>query len=156
MTQQYVNFLSYNSTGLNEAKIKWINDLIVTTNASFIGIQEHFRKSKAVDDIFKLNFPTNNCYIKPGYRPAGQEKGRPRGGLGQLLNKKLDVKVNNLQTENFRIQAQLLNFPFSKLLWLNVYFPTDPQTIKFDDTELLETIRDIEKVLDNVEYDDIV
>ena len=40
-----VNFLSYNSTGLNEAKLKWINDLMITTDASFTGIQEHFRKS---------------------------------------------------------------------------------------------------------------
>ena len=68
MTQQFVNFLSYNSTGINEAKFKWINDLIVTTNSSFIGIQEHFRKSKTTEDLFVKNFPYNKCSLKLGHR----------------------------------------------------------------------------------------
>ena len=141
---------------MNDAKIKWINDLLLTTNASFIGIQEHFRTCKTLDDLFKKNFPTNKCHTKSGVRVAGQGNGRAKGGLAQLCNKNLNIKVKNIQTENFRIQAQILDFPSSKLLWLNAYFPTDPQTINFDDTELLQTLRDIEKVMDEAQYDDVI
>jgi hypothetical protein len=56
MAKNYVNFLSYNSTGLNEAKIKWIQDLIKTTDSSFIGTQEHLRKNKSTEDLFVQNF----------------------------------------------------------------------------------------------------
>ena len=111
-----VNFLSYNSTGLNEAKLQWINDLMITTDASFTGIQEHFRKSKTVEDLFVKNFPSNYCHIKPGHRSVGQENRCPKGGLAQLVRKNLDIKVKNLKSENFIIQAQILVFPTNRLL----------------------------------------
>ena len=156
MTQQIVNFLSYNSTGFNDAKIKWINDLILTTKSSFIGIQEHFRKSKTTEELFSKSFPANKCHVKVGHRAAGQVIGRPKGGLAQLSDKKINVNIKQINVENFRIQAQVLDFPASKLLWINAYFPTDPLTINFDETELLQTIRDIEKVMDEAEYDDVM
>ena len=34
-----VNFISYNSTGLDTVKTKWVRDLAETTNTSFIGLQ---------------------------------------------------------------------------------------------------------------------
>ena len=150
------NFLSYNLTGLKETKIKWINDLILTTEASFVGIQEHFRKSKTTEDLFKKSFPTNQSHIKPGHRAPGQDSGRPKGGLAQLVKKSLNIKVSSLNIDNFRVQAQVLQFPSSKLLWLNVYFPTDPLTVNFDDDELLKVLIDIEKVMDEAEYDDVI
>ena len=55
-----------------------------------------------------------------------------------------------------RIQAQVLNFPSSRLLWINAYLPTDPRTIVFDETELLAVLGDIEAVLDNTHYDDVL
>ena len=45
MATPTVNFISYNSTGLNAAKITWINDLMTTVNAHFCGVQEHFKKN---------------------------------------------------------------------------------------------------------------
>ena len=82
--------------------------------------------------------------------------GVPMGGLAQLVRRKMNIKIKNLIIENFRIQAQIIEFPCSKLLWLNVYFPTDPLTVNFDDSELQETLRDIEKVMDESEYDDVI
>ena len=117
MAKNYVNFLSYNSTGLNEAKIKWIQDLIKTTDSSFIGIQEHFRKNKSTEDLFVQNFAGNQCYIVPGHRDEGQTRGRPKGGLAQLVNNRLDVKIKPVKCENFRIQAKVGEFPASNILW---------------------------------------
>ena len=101
-----VNFLSYNSTGLNDAKIKWINDLIETTNASCIGLQEHFRKSKTIEDMFVKSSPTNSCQVKPGHRAAGQESGRPKGGLAQLVRKNLNIKMKNLKWKILESRAK--------------------------------------------------
>ena len=128
----------------------------MTTQASFIGLQEHFRKSKTLDDLFMKNFPTNKCIVKPGFRSDGQLHGRPKGGLAQMINRKLNIKTKNINVENFRIQAQILEFSTTKLLWINAYFPTDSQLVNSDDTELLNTLRDIEKVMDDTEYDDVI
>ena len=86
-------FLSYNSTGLNEVKIKWIQDLCLTTDSSFVGIQEHFRKNKNTDETFASGFPRYNCYVVPGHRDSGQDSGRPKGGLAQLSNRTFDIKI---------------------------------------------------------------
>ena len=106
--------------------------------------------------MFVKSFPTNSCKVKPGHRAAGQESGRPKGGLAQLVRKNLNIKMKNLKVENFRIQGQVLEFPSCRLLWLNVYFPTDPLTENFDDEELQQVLRDIEKIMDEAEYDDVI
>ena len=38
---------------------------------------------------------------------------------------------------------------------MNVYFPTDPLTVNFDDEELQQVLRDIDKIMDEAEYDDV-
>ena len=40
--------------------------------------------------------------------------------------------------------------------WINCYFPTDPQTLQFDDQELLTVLEELENVLDNNIYDDCI
>ena len=45
-------FLSYNSTGLNSVKTRWIRDIINVTNSDFITLQEHFKKTKNIDKYF--------------------------------------------------------------------------------------------------------
>ena len=43
-----VNFISYNSTGINSVKTKWIRELCnFVTDSSYICIQEHFKNSKS-------------------------------------------------------------------------------------------------------------
>ena len=48
-----VKFLSYNSTGMNKVKSKWIRDLMDTCGVSYCGVQEHFKKIKMVGSYFK-------------------------------------------------------------------------------------------------------
>ena len=55
-----------------------------------------------------------------------------------------------------RVQACLINFPRSRILWLNSYFPTDPQAANFDDTELRETIAAIKAIIENNEHDEVL
>ena len=82
--QSQLSFISYNSTGFTSLKREWIRDLLKTTNATFINLQEHFRKNKNVEKLFKDEFPDFNSYVIPGFRADGQDNGRPKGGLAQL------------------------------------------------------------------------
>ena len=155
MISPYVNFISYNSTGMNDFKAKWINDLIVTTKASFIGVQEHF-KTTNLTTSFDNWFPEHKHFAKPGHRELGQDKGRAKGGLLQLINKSMDIKVKPVKCENFRVQAQLLYFTKMTLLWINVYMPIDAQNLVADPLELIEVTNTIESIMDRNKFSDVI
>ena len=156
MAEPLVNFMSYNSTGSDSVKTSWIRDLLSIMDISFASVQEHFKKIKTVDQYFQNAFPENNCYVIPAYRETGQDKGRPKGGLLQLSRKSLNVKRNLIKTDNFRLQAQTLDFPASRILWINAYFPCDPQSADFDSTELCTLLKEIESIMDENRFDDVI
>ena len=155
MTTPTVNFVSYNSTGMNSIKSSWIRDFCKVTKTDYLSLQEHFKKTKSVDTYFKEQFSDHMSYVIPAYRDQCQDSGRPKGGLAQLTSKRLQVKSQRISTKNFRIQAQVLHFPTTKLLWINSYLPNDPQTINFDDHELLQTLTEVENILDTADFDDV-
>ena len=70
------------------------------------------------------------------------------------MDKKLNIKKEKITSKSWRIQAQVLHIHDYKLVWLNCYFPTDPQTLQYDDSELLGVLGEIEYILDNNEFDD--
>ena len=58
-----------------------------------------------------------------------------------------------VKTLGWRIQAQILRFGGFRLLWANVYFPTDPQVLNFDDAELKVVQEELRGILDQGGYD---
>ena len=149
-----VNFLSYNSTGLSPLKTQWIRDLTETCSANFIGIQEHFKRTKSLNNFFRKEFCNFDSYVLPAYREEGRDTGRAQGGLAQLCSKALrGVKKEKVLTGSWRIQAEILHFGDFRLLWANVYFPCDPRIVNFDEAELLQVQNELRKVLDNGGYD---
>ena len=92
----------------------------------------------------------------PAYRPKGQDSGRAKAGLAQLSLKTANVKKTIIVTQNWRVQAQVLKFPTTRLLWINTYLPTDPLTIDFDESELLGLLSEIESILDKTLFNDVV
>ena len=156
MTKPFVNFLSYNSTGIDSVKTDWVRTLVETCDISFLQLQEHFRASKTVDNYFKKEFPSKDSYVIPAHREPGQDSGRPKGGLAQISDKSLDIRRERINSRSFRLQAQVLHFGDFKLLWINAYFPTDPQTVNFDQTELLQVQTEIESILDSSNYDEVL
>ena len=106
----YMNFLSYNSTGLGTAKIEWINEVLDNCKIDFAQIQEHFQKSKNINSKFDRYFPNYDNYIIPGVRSNAQDFGRAEGGLAQLINKKIYIKKERIDTIHWRIQAQIIYF----------------------------------------------
>ena len=149
-------FLSYNPTGLNDQKCDWLNSLCETTSSTYVCIQEHFRKSKTIDKFFKEQFPSFNSYVIPGYREEGQDKGRPKAGLAQLSSANIGIRKDRVMSKSNRIQAQILNFQNTRILWINAYFPTDPKTVVFKDDELLEVLNELERIMDTTQFDDVM
>ena len=74
-------------------------------------------------------------------------RGRGKGGLATLWDKRLTKYVSKIPSTNFRLQATKFCFPSGQFLLINSYFPCDPQTEHFDDTELLALLSDIESVI---------
>ena len=146
MTIPTVNFLSYNSTGLSSEKCKYINNICDLNDVTYISVQEHFKCHKSTSKYFSDRFDKHNSYVIPAYRPKGQDSGRAKAGLAQLSVKTANVKKTRIVTQSWRIQAQVLDFPTTKLLWINTYLPTDPLTIDFDESELLGVLSEIESI----------
>ena len=149
-------FLSYNPTGLNALKCDWLNNLLELVDVTYVSIQEHFLTARTIEKIFMEQFHDYNSYIIPGFRNDGINGGRPKAGLAQLSKASVSVRKERVLIDSKRVQAQILNFPSSRLLWINAYFPTDPGTITFDDRELMEVLNAIEGILDTAQFDDVL
>ena len=145
-----VTFMSYNSTGMNSIKCEWIKEISSEYDVDYLAIQEHFKSTKTTDKFFRQKYKDYNSYVIPGFRPPGQDNGRARAGIAQLSRKCLAVKKDRILTHSYRIQAQLLNFPMCKILWINSYFPTDPQVVQdYDPSDFLDLLREVEVMLTN-------
>ena len=148
-----VTFMSYNSTGLDSAKAKFTTDICEDYDVHFLAIQEHFKFVNS-DKYFKREFREYSSYVIPGHRGPGQVTGRAKAGLAQLCRREVDVKKVRVATTGFRIQAQVLQLPTSRVLWLNTYLPTDPQLQQYDDGELQELLMEVRNIIS--QFDDIV
>ena len=156
MSSSIINFLSYNSTGLDSVKINWIKDLIKTLDVDIFQLQEHFKSTKSVETCFKKQFDNCDSYVIPAYRETFQDSGRAKGGLAQLVLKHCDIKKERLKTYSWRIQSQILHINDYRLIWFNCFLPTDPQTVQYNNVELLSVLTEIEKILDVNCFDDCV
>ena len=65
----------------------------------------------------------------------------------QLAAKELSVARARVVTKSPRVQAQILTFPNCKVVWINSYMPCDPQKQHFDDSELVETLSEVESII---------
>ena len=113
-----VNFLSYNSTGIAAAKCKFLQDVCDTHSVSYLSIQEHFKWSKTTSKYFVDKF---NSYVIPAFRPKTQDSGRAKAGLAQLSLTNIGVKKDRVGTKSWRIPAQVLNFPTSRILSILIF-----------------------------------
>jgi hypothetical protein len=75
--------------------------------------------------------------------------------MAQLSRKTYSVK--KVTTHGYRLQAQVLNMPSCKVLWLNTYMPTDPPRVtEYDDSVLKEVLLEVETLLTSCTYTDVV
>ena len=155
MDDAAVTFMSYNPTGMDSTiKCRISNDISVEYNVDFLSIQEHFKFTPTTDKYFKKKFPEFYSYVIPAHRASGQTTGRAKAGLAQLIRRGFKVKKERVSTQGYRVQAQVLHLPSSRVLWVNTYLPTDPQLIgEYDDSVLREVLGEVEGILANTNYD---
>ena len=91
-----------------------------------------FRISNSFSDKFDF-------FFKPAVKPNNRlGQGRPKGGLYFAWKKDQVRKSTRLSTENFRIQAVILEYENCKLLLINTYFPCDTQKLVLSDAEAVD------------------
>ena len=155
-----VTFMSYNPTGLDSTvKCSFSNDICDEYDVDFLSIQEHFKSTKTTDQYFKKKFPDYFSYVVAAQRSPGQEYGRAKAGLAQLTRKSVQVKKERISIGGYRVQAQILCLPSSRVLWLNtyLYLPPDPQIIgQYADSVLREVLAELESIMSNSTYDEVV
>ena len=64
--------------------------------------------------------------------------------------------VVDVSPNHWRVQAIILITPKNKMLIINSYFPTDPQVLNFDPSELLTTLSVINDVLNGNDFDSVI
>ena len=82
--------------------------------------------------------------------------GRPKNGMFIAVPDELKEYVVDVSPNHWRVQAIILLTPKNKMLIINSYFPTDPQVLNFDPSELLTTLSAINDVLNDNEFDSVI
>ena len=73
---QVTTFMSYNSTGINQNKCKWMKYVAVEQGVNYAALQEHFKTVKSTAQWFCGQFKEYSTYVTPAYRLTGTANGR--------------------------------------------------------------------------------
>lgn len=143
--------LSFNPTGWANHKIDFIKTLLFTHGVMVCAVQEHFLLKQ---NLYKLQcFQGYEVFSIPAHKNNNLvHSGRPSGGLALFYKQDLSKWVTRLSVPNsYRVQGLKINLPNSTLLFVNAYLPNDPGTNNFDDMDLLNTLQDIQYLIDQVD-----
>ena len=139
MNETLVLFLitSYNSSGFPVQEQSYIKKLQLFSDV--ICGQEHFQLKNCK---FRISYSFNNnydFYFKPAVKSNNSlGQGRPKGGL-YIAWKNVQVKkATRISSDNFRIQAVILEYENCKLLLINTYFPCDSRNVVLSNNEATE------------------
>ena len=153
-----VTFMSYNPTGLDSTfKCRFLSNICEENDVDFVSVQEHMKFTANTDQYFRQKLPEFYQYVIPAHRSPGQDSGRAKAGLAQLIRKGIKIKKERIISHGYRVQAQILSLPSTRVLWLNTYLPTDPQLRgEYDDSILREVLGEVEGILASSTYDDVI
>ena len=142
--------MSHNTSGWSEQKANILQTLLASHKPSVVSMQEHMQLKSNLYKI-KSNLHGYEAFSLPAYKSNEFiHKGRPSCGLSILYRRDLMNYVEHFVVPNSaRVQAIKVTLPNAKFVIVNSYFPTDPRTVNFDDTELLKVLQDIRFVLDS-------
>ena len=146
----HLALLSYNGTGWGKYKANLIQTLLWTHGIHILAVQEHFRLKQNLSQISKYFKDYETFCVQATKSSEAIRAGRPTGGLAFIYSSKLCKFISRvLVPGSSRVQGLKLTLPDFKAMYINVYFPTDPQTNNFDDTDLLKTLQDIMYLVDS-------
>ena len=146
-----ISTVSYNTTGWNNFKVDFINTILLTFAVQLFAVQEHFLLK---ENLYKLDcFRDYEVFSIPAFKNNDSvHSGRPSGGLSLIYSHSVSQYVTRLTCpKSYRVHGLKINFPGADFLIINTYFPNDPRTNNFDDSELLNTLQDIKYLIDQVD-----
>ena len=139
-------------TGFGIPAQNYIRTLLLFTD--ILCIQEHFlldsqdKKYSNTKKLVKQFGASHDMFIVPAHKDNTEvSRGRGKGGLAIIWKKSLTKYVTKIPSDNFRVQGAMFNFPDCDFLVINSYFPCDPRTENYDDTELINLLADIESLI---------
>ena len=140
--------MSFNSTGWNNFKINFVSTLLLTHSIQVLAVQETMLLKRNINRIGSA-FPNYNSFILPATKSIENiSVGGPSGGLALIYSKSISHCVTQITCPgSHRVQAIKVTLNSGTFVFINVYFPTDPRVNNFDDTILLQTLQDINFVL---------
>lgn len=143
-----LSFLSHNTTGWSDQKADVLQTICKSHNITIGAIQEHMQLPQNLYRIQSM-FSDYEFFTIPAYKSnEAIHRGRPSGGLGMFYHKSIEKYVHHITVPNSRrVHGMSVDLPDHKLLIVNVYFPNDPRTNNFDDSELIRTFEDINFIL---------
>lgn len=160
LPKENVCFLSYNTTGFNDQRGEFINDICNTLGREncLIAIQEHWLLGKNKSRINNI-LPNDLVIFSVGaFKDHKQiRRGRGKAGLAQIWHQSVDHLITRLSLPvTNHVQGVIVKFPTAKILWVNAYLPCDPGTDYFDETELRQTLNGIVWLIQNSDHDNIL
>ena len=112
-----------------------------------------------IDEIGWIISPTNNFFSLEKHTQVllnQVTRGRGKGSLVTMWRKGLTKYVSKIKCANFRIQATKFTFPSGPVLVINSYFPCDPRTDIFDDSELTTLLADLRSAIQSSECNNVL
>lgn len=136
---------SYNSTGLNEQRTEFINNLLSSNNTDILFLQETWLYNSTLS---KLN-DIHNSYMAYGVSgmPDSDEiiNGRPYGGVAILWHKSLAGLVKPIKSQSKRLCAVTLTLASGTcVLLINVYMPGDTYSAERTDPEFMDILDEVQ------------
>ena len=110
---------------------------------------------KAKGFIIEKCLPDHHIFFKPA-NTKNDLNGRPKNGMFVAVPICLKESVQDVSPLSSRIQRILIETQNDKIMLLNTYFPTDPRSNDFDETDLLLTLSGVKEVIDNHDFDRLV
>ena len=120
---------------------------ILCNQENFILRANSYRINNALPGFYSL--------IKPAVK-NNFDTGRPKNGMLIAVPDTFKNIIEDVSPNYWRLQAVILNCSNFRILLINSYFPVDPKTLNFDDSELLETLNHIRSVVNINEFNHIL
>jgi hypothetical protein len=146
---------SYNSRGFDSIKREFIKTVTTTAGKSLAVIcnQENFvLKSNAY--LIRQALPDHHIFFNPATKEGLD--GRPKNGMFVAVPNLIKELVKDVSPHSKRMQSVMFSFDTCKILLINTYFPNDPKTSDFDDTELSLLLSQIKSAIDDNEFDHVI
>ena len=138
--------VSYNTRGFGHLKQKFCDNLTTTfcgNKIPILCVQEHF-VLRGNSYVVQKALPNSHIFFKSAVKD-NQNYGRAKNGMFVAVPDNLKERFNDVSPAHWRVQA----VTFDSTLIVNVYLPTDPGTINYNDQELVETLEVVQTVLDD-------